>query len=128
MSSATKPIVPCEQLLKVKTSYRPQQAWLLLLADWPLLAGAASAALDLKLSSAELSRLARRGSGSACRSIYGGFAEWQKGDSDETSYAVNIPSGGFEDDLGMIFVVVNDAQKMFQVAMACGALWKLLLL
>ncbi|MFI3617669.1 diphosphomevalonate decarboxylase [Enterococcus avium] len=75
------------------------------------LAGAASAALDLKLSSAELSRLARRGSGSACRSIYGGFAEWQKGDSDETSYAVNIPSDGFEDGLSMIFVVVNDAQK-----------------
>ena len=75
------------------------------------LAGAASAALNLQLSSEELSRLARRGSGSACRSIYGGFAEWQKGDSDETSYAVNIPSDSFEDELSMIFVVVNDAQK-----------------
>lgn len=75
------------------------------------LAAAASAALNLQLSSEELSRLARRGSGSACRSIYGGFAEWQKGDSDETSYAVNIPSDRFEDELSMIFVVVNDAQK-----------------
>jgi len=75
------------------------------------LAGAASAALNLQLSSEELSRLARRGSGSACRSIYGGFAEWQKGDSDETSYAVNIPSDSFENELSMIFVVVNDAQK-----------------
>ncbi|MBO0451768.1 diphosphomevalonate decarboxylase [Candidatus Enterococcus murrayae] len=75
------------------------------------LAGAASAALNLTLSPEELSRLARRGSGSACRSIYGGFAEWQKGDSDETSYATSIPSDGFENDLSMVFVVVNDAQK-----------------
>jgi diphosphomevalonate decarboxylase len=75
------------------------------------LAGAASAALNLNLTPEELSRLARRGSGSACRSIYGGFAEWQKGDSDETSYAVQIPSSDFENDLSMIFVVVNDAQK-----------------
>ena len=75
------------------------------------LAGAASTALNLNLSSEELSRLARRGSGSACRSIYGGFAEWQKGDTDESSYAVKIPSAGFEDELSMLFVVVNDAQK-----------------
>ncbi|REC32917.1 diphosphomevalonate decarboxylase [Enterococcus pseudoavium] len=75
------------------------------------LAGAASAALNLDLSPETLSRLARRGSGSACRSIYGGFAEWQKGTSDKTSYAVNIPSAGFEKDLSMIFVIVNDAQK-----------------
>ncbi|MGM0300798.1 diphosphomevalonate decarboxylase [Enterococcus sp. AZ048] len=75
------------------------------------LAGAASDALNLNLTPEELSRLARRGSGSACRSIYGGFAEWQKGDSDETSYAIQIPSSDFENDLSMIFVVVNDAQK-----------------
>ncbi|WP_313630750.1 diphosphomevalonate decarboxylase [Enterococcus devriesei] len=75
------------------------------------LAGATSAALNLALSPEELSRLARRGSGSACRSIYGGFAEWQKGTSDETSYAVEIPSNDFENELSMLFVVVNDAQK-----------------
>ncbi|MDT2596211.1 diphosphomevalonate decarboxylase [Enterococcus dongliensis] len=75
------------------------------------LAGAASAALKLDLAPEELSRLARRGSGSACRSIYGGFAEWQKGDSDKTSHAVKIPSAGFENDLSMIFVVVNDSKK-----------------
>ncbi|GCF93820.1 diphosphomevalonate decarboxylase [Enterococcus florum] len=75
------------------------------------LAGAAAEALDLSLTPQELSRLARRGSGSACRSIYGGFAEWQKGDSDETSYAEAIPSEGFAEELSMIFVVVNDQQK-----------------
>ncbi|MBO1307855.1 diphosphomevalonate decarboxylase [Enterococcus sp. 669A] len=75
------------------------------------LAGAASAALGLSLDERELSRLARRGSGSASRSVYGGFAEWQKGNSDETSYAVPIASDDFEADLSMVFVVVNDHQK-----------------
>ncbi len=75
------------------------------------LAGAASAALKLDLAPEDLSRLARRGSGSACRSIYGGFAEWQKGNSDQTSRAVKVPSNNFENDLSMIFVVVNDAKK-----------------
>jgi diphosphomevalonate decarboxylase len=51
---------------------------------------AASAAAGLSLSEAELSRLARRGSGSACRSVPGGFVEWQTGESDETSYAFSI--------------------------------------
>ena len=43
------------------------------------LAAACNEALDLELSTKELSKLARRGSGSACRSIFGGFAEWVKG-------------------------------------------------
>lgn len=43
------------------------------------LAGAASAAAGLRLSPTQLSQLARYGSGSACRSIFGGFVEWQAG-------------------------------------------------
>jgi diphosphomevalonate decarboxylase len=42
------------------------------------------------LSEAELSRLARRGSGSASRSVPGGFVEWGAGESDEDSYAFSI--------------------------------------
>ncbi len=51
------------------------------------LALAASRAFGLALSDKELSRLARRGSGSACRSVPAGFTEWQPGTSDEDSYA-----------------------------------------
>jgi diphosphomevalonate decarboxylase len=54
------------------------------------LAMAASQAAGLALSEAELSRLARRGSGSACRSIPAGFTEWTAGAGDEDSYAVTI--------------------------------------
>jgi diphosphomevalonate decarboxylase len=43
------------------------------------LAGAASRAAGLKLADRELSQLARYGSGSACRSVFGGFVEWNAG-------------------------------------------------
>lgn len=52
------------------------------------LAGAKAAGLEL--SEKELSALARTGSGSASRSIPGGFVEWQAGEDHETSYAFSI--------------------------------------
>lgn len=54
------------------------------------LALATSKAAGLELNQIDLSRLARRGSGSACRSIPGGFVEWQAGEDDLTSYAFSI--------------------------------------
>jgi len=54
------------------------------------LALAGTKAAGLSLSEAELSRLARRGSGSASRSIPGGFVEWQVGTTDEDSFAFSI--------------------------------------
>jgi diphosphomevalonate decarboxylase len=50
---------------------------------------AASRAAGLDLDEAGLSRLARLGSGSACRSVPGGFSLWQ-GDDDETSFARQV--------------------------------------
>ncbi len=47
-------------------------------------------ALGLDLSERELSILARSASGSACRSIPAGFAEWKAGNSHETSYAAQL--------------------------------------
>ena len=48
---------------------------------------AACSAAGLDLSLEEISRLARRGSGSACRSVHGGFVEWHAGEDDATSFA-----------------------------------------
>ena len=44
------------------------------------LAAAATKAIGLHIDPQTLSQIARQGSGSACRSIYGGFVEWQKGE------------------------------------------------
>ena len=54
------------------------------------LALAGSKAAGLNFNEQELSRLARRGSGSASRSIPGGFVEWQTGTGDEDSFAFSI--------------------------------------
>ena len=54
------------------------------------LALAASRAAGIILTERELSRLARRGSGSASRSVPGGFVEWYMGENDADSYAESI--------------------------------------
>ncbi|MEX2143333.1 MAG: diphosphomevalonate decarboxylase, partial [Anaerolineales bacterium] len=54
------------------------------------LALAASAALGLHLDEPALSRLARRGSGSASRSIPGGFVQWAAADQEADSFGVSI--------------------------------------
>lgn len=51
---------------------------------------AADAALGLGLDARELSRLARRESGSASRSLFGGFVAWHAGVDDASSYAEPI--------------------------------------
>lgn len=59
-------------------------------AGFAALSLAASKAAGLDLSPQQLSALARRGSGSACRSIPAGFTEWLPGNQDEDSYAISI--------------------------------------
>jgi diphosphomevalonate decarboxylase len=51
---------------------------------------AAANALGLELTQPQLSMIARRGSGSASRSVFGGFVEWRYGMSDQESYAEQI--------------------------------------
>lgn len=48
-------------------------------SGYAALAAAASRAIGLSLTNEELSRIARQGSGSACRSVFGGYVEWEKG-------------------------------------------------
>ena len=78
-------------------------------AAFAALAKASSVAYGLSLSDAELSRLARRGSGSACRSIFGGLARWNKGTSDETSIAEPLEWSG--EPLSMVVAVISSARK-----------------
>lgn len=76
------------------------------------LAAAATKAANLDISNVELSKLTRQGSGSACRSIYGGFVEWEKGEKEDgtDSYAKEIaPQNHW--DLRVAAVVLNETEK-----------------
>ena len=77
---------------------------------FPPLAGAASVAAGLTLSSRDLSRLARRGSGSATRSIYGGLVEWQKGTDDDSSFAQPVLEN-VDFPIEMLAVLVDTKKK-----------------
>lgn len=74
------------------------------------LAGAASTAAGLNLSSRDLSRLARRGSGSATRSIYGGLVEWQKGTDNDSSFAQPVLEN-VDFPIEMLAVLVDTKKK-----------------
>jgi diphosphomevalonate decarboxylase len=80
------------------------------------LAVAAAAAYGLDLDATALSRLARRGSGSASRSLFGGFAVWHAGpehgtdaDADAGSYAEPVPTAAL--DPALVIAVVNAGPK-----------------
>ncbi len=78
-------------------------------AAFAALSVASSAAAGLDLSEAAVSQLARRGSGSASRSVPTGYSEWVMGD-DETSVARSLAPPEFW-DLRDIIVVVNQEHK-----------------
>ncbi|MBO3723894.1 diphosphomevalonate decarboxylase [Actinomyces bowdenii] len=97
-------------------------------AGFAALAAAASRAAGLELDERALSRLARRGSGSASRSVFGGLVLWRAGSDDESSYAEPVEAAGLacgaggesdggtvaarsEPDLAMVVVVLSDRSK-----------------
>ena len=77
-------------------------------AGFAALAAAATRAAGMCLDERALSRLARRGSGSATRSVFGGLVLWNAGIDDETSYAEPV---NCDLDLAMVVVVVSAGRK-----------------
>lgn len=74
------------------------------------LALSASKASGINLTKKELSILARRGSGSACRSIIDGFSEWKAGISDKTSFSIQIGKPDYW-ELCDVVVVADQKEK-----------------
>ncbi len=74
------------------------------------LAIAAVNALGIDFSKEEISTYARLGSGSAARSIHGGFVYWNKGNSHETSFAEQI-CGPDEFDMNAVIAIIHEGKK-----------------
>lgn len=74
------------------------------------LAAAASKAAGLDLNPTAVSRLARRGSGSATRSVFGGLVEWHKGYDDESSFAEPVAEN-VDFGLEMIAILLDTSVK-----------------
>lgn len=84
------------------------------------LAGAASKALNMNLNDSELSKLTRQGSGSACRSIYGGFVEWEMGEKADgsDSYAVSIaPQAHWDIRIAAVVLTAKEKDVSSRVGM-----------
>lgn len=72
------------------------------------LTAAACSALELTLDEQTLSALARLGSGSASRSIPGGYVEWHAGYSHDTSYAETIAGPEHWELIDLVSVVSTE--------------------
>lgn len=95
----------------VSTNHVPMSAGLASSASaFAALATAASKAAGMNLDRRSLSRLARRGSGSATRSIYGGLVEWHRGTDDASSFAEPVMEN-LDFGIEMIAILINTSKK-----------------
>lgn len=69
--------------------------------------------MNVKEDQGQLSTIARQGSGSACRSLYGGFVKWIMGKNEDgrDSLAVQVADEKHWDDLVILIAVVCSRQK-----------------
>jgi diphosphomevalonate decarboxylase len=77
---------------------------------------AACTAAGLELDTVDLSRLARRGSGSACRSIYGGFVEAYTGENDVDGFAAMIAPADHWNLVDLIAIISSEHKKIGSTA------------
>ena len=81
-------------------------------AAFSALALAAARAAGLNLKENEYSRLARLGSGSACRSVPDGFCEWNYRSGDEDSFAVSISPASHWGLIDLIALISDTHKKV----------------
>lgn len=82
-------------------------------AGFAALSGAVNEALGMNLNKKELSKLARRGSGSATRSVHSGFVEWHRGQKKDGSdcFAEQIASPKHWPEFRMVVCVISKKEK-----------------
>lgn len=82
-------------------------------AGFAALAGAVNKALEIGLDDKKLSMLARRGSGSATRSVHAGFVEWKRGEKEDGSdcYAEQLFPPEHWPEFRMVIAVTSKKDK-----------------
>ncbi|KAJ7970573.1 Diphosphomevalonate decarboxylase [Quillaja saponaria] len=82
-------------------------------AGFACLVFALSKLMNVKEDESQLSAIARQGSGSACRSLFGGFVKWIMGKEENgtDSRAVQLVDEKHWDDLVIVIAVVSSRQK-----------------
>ncbi|ODV94257.1 hypothetical protein PACTADRAFT_35064 [Pachysolen tannophilus NRRL Y-2460] len=82
-------------------------------AGFAALISSISKLYQLPQSASELSKIARKGSGSACRSLFGGYVAWEMGELDngEDSKAVEVAPKSHWPEMKACILVVSDHKK-----------------